>query len=344
MTEDEEAYSKDKLNQHLAPVCVICDRFIIGTEKLKWISSDLLARHEKQLSALSYGKDLPEELLKQYRVNDPKLKHLLLSPRATVKKDHSAFQTCSSCRRALKINHLSGAPPKHAISNGFAIGHLPVDIGEISDLMSIVIAPIRPYGYVVVMRGGRHKAIQGSYTFFHQNVAYINKAMSLIASGRQTASICAVFAGRFTNNQRLLARRHLRIDYNIYQRLFNFMQLYHQSFTQMPKAEDLPEPIILEDEPSSNNTDVSSDIATESNIQTHFYFPSVGDPCQTTGTYDNSTEFATALLRGTEPTLVFHPEQYARDKDLEIYDLFPVQFPFGEGSIKVKQQTKISTE
>ena len=97
-------------------------------------------------------------LANQYCVED--LPGLLLFPRSY--RDGENYECCSSCYSILmpsKAKDAGTKPPKHAIANGFAIGHIPSDLmidGEkglrqhhlanknISDIMCAALA----YGFI----------------------------------------------------------------------------------------------------------------------------------------------------------------------------------------------------
>ena len=118
-------------HSHKAIVFIICDRFIIGTEKIHKLSKYQISQHSSRLSVNTYeayhGVELKEELRKQYRVNDDLLRNLLLSPRS--RKYHNGYATCTCCLKGMcqtSINKKS--PPKYAIANGFVIGSLPTKI------------------------------------------------------------------------------------------------------------------------------------------------------------------------------------------------------------------------
>ena len=68
---------------HKAIVCIICDRFIIGTETIHKLSTYQISQHSNRLSVKTYeayhGVVLKDELIRQYQVKDESLKNLLLS-------------------------------------------------------------------------------------------------------------------------------------------------------------------------------------------------------------------------------------------------------------------------
>ena len=76
--------------RHRAIVCIICDWFIIGTEKIHELSSYQISQHTNRLSVKTYktyhGVELKNELKKQYQVNDDKLRNLLFAPINPIKE------------------------------------------------------------------------------------------------------------------------------------------------------------------------------------------------------------------------------------------------------------------
>jgi RecA-family ATPase len=76
---------KHCLNPHKQKsiVRVICDRFIIGTETIHYLSMNNIIAHERRLSVESYERyydtKLKPQVRSQYMINDRDFKHLLLS-------------------------------------------------------------------------------------------------------------------------------------------------------------------------------------------------------------------------------------------------------------------------
>ncbi len=121
---------------HQSNICVCCDRFIIGTEELNWISKKSLLTNKRRL----INPDVTNESLRAcYRVGDDDLKELLLSPRARVKLS-GEFMCCLQCYKSLKDEKLDKNPPKFAISNHFAIGNLP-------EMLTLIITEINIHFY-----------------------------------------------------------------------------------------------------------------------------------------------------------------------------------------------------
>ena len=90
-------------HSHKAIVCIICDWFIIGTEKIHKLSRNQISQHSNRLSVKTYetyyGVELKNELKKQYQVNDDKLRNLLLSTRS--RKYCNGHATCACCYKGM---------------------------------------------------------------------------------------------------------------------------------------------------------------------------------------------------------------------------------------------------
>ena len=120
-------YNED--NSFSANVCVICDWYIIGTEKICYVNDKILLKNESRLSVHKwkeiYSKHIPEKLRLQYKINDTNdlFKDMLLSPLA--KKTDKGYTCRKKCYCSLQKPY--GNPPKYAIANGWAIGYLPDD-------------------------------------------------------------------------------------------------------------------------------------------------------------------------------------------------------------------------
>jgi hypothetical protein len=115
-------------HKHKSIVCVICDQFNIGTEKIHYLSKDNIIAHTQRLSVECnkkyYETVLVPELRNRYMINDGKMKDVLLSPRS--RKNRIGYSTCSCCFSGMQPNMTRKRfPPKFAIANGFVIGSMP---------------------------------------------------------------------------------------------------------------------------------------------------------------------------------------------------------------------------
>jgi hypothetical protein len=89
--------TKDPENDrmHQMPICLICDRFIIGADRVHQMSAKAVKKHSNILSSQAYeeyqNSPMHPELKRQYSVRG--LPGLLLSPRA--RKTRLGYSTCS---------------------------------------------------------------------------------------------------------------------------------------------------------------------------------------------------------------------------------------------------------
>ena len=98
------------------------------------------------------------------------VKNMFLLPRASLdtseNKDgerENRYSCCESCYCSLQGKGKS--PPKFSIANGFAIGHLPAEFNDISDIIASMISRVRPFAYILSFQGGQNKKLKGTFTF-----------------------------------------------------------------------------------------------------------------------------------------------------------------------------------
>ena len=104
----------DISENHMAPVCVVCDRFIIKHDDVKWVEKDVLLQHHMRLSRAEYENHhrllLPVSLKEQCVVEDSDLSQLLLSPRARRKDDsYMCCSSCTKCSHAFRLKCVSNS-------------------------------------------------------------------------------------------------------------------------------------------------------------------------------------------------------------------------------------------
>jgi hypothetical protein len=91
--------TRDPANPHMhrATVCIICNRFIIGTETIHKLTKEDIGAHSGRLGIKSYKEyyqtTLKAEVKRQYQVQG--LQDMLLSPRS--RKYPDGYATCSIC-------------------------------------------------------------------------------------------------------------------------------------------------------------------------------------------------------------------------------------------------------
>ena len=346
-----------KPNEYRAAVCVLCDRLIIGCESIHNITAESLRSQEKKtrISIKSYEDyhqvNLKEELISQYQISGHDLEGLLLSPRAkqtTNKNGHVAFEACSSCYSAW-LNE-SDNPPKHAISNGFAIGHIPKHIipdEDITEQMSALVARVRPFAYVFAYTAGAHKAIRGHFSFFEVDLDHTGSVINHFLTTGANPLVYVVLCGRMTPDQKQAVKNQALTNID---KLMKLLEWYinesgHQSYEGVTPPRECPKPSFIIDEETTNNTDQEQDPEREGEYAgASFHFSSAHEPQDDTGVYGSSQQFVKAMIDRTMPTLLVSGGKYADMRELQLEDVCPVQFPWGQGGPKVKRRTHISVE
>jgi len=340
---------------HRAPVCVVCDEFIIKLDDIQWIEKDTLLEHSKRLGLKEYEEHhsltLPESLKCQYMADDPQLKHLLLSPRA--RRQNNEYMCCTSCKTSLRPHMTEKAPPRLSIANGFVIGKIPDEIlpqEEITDILAAMIAPVRPFMHIVSYSGGQHRTIRGNVTFFQNNVAHTGSVLQNYLATGANPNVYCVMCGRFTPEQREIVRRKMMLDIAVFKKLVKWYieQSGHPAFAGLdPEMENWPQPVVLEGAQGSNHTDDEEDPDLESTVEgSTYYFPSAYEPNPETGTFNSQQEFAKSMINETAPTLLFSPGNFASDRLTPLQDMFPLVFPYAQGALKMVngRRNRVSVE
>ena len=335
---------------HKACVCVICDRFIKGTEPIHHLSSDQLRRQSSVLSVSYYNKEtnicITQNLRDQYKLREDCLKNLLLSPRST--KSENGYMCCKQCYTVLNSQKECDSPPKFAISNGFAIGSIPPEVvPEITDVLASMIARVRVLSYVYNYYGGAHKAVKGSHMFFVNDPQHIGATFNHIVEGAGK-SVYTLISGRVTSSQREIIRRRTEVNSDDYKRLLRWLIQNHLSYFSITAPEDTPKPIRIGGfEPTQNNTDDEEDPSTENQFEcSTFRFAPRTQSNESTGPFTNEDDFIVSKLmnKDIDFTLLFKYGTRIQSHMIKLHDMFPVQFPFGRGGPDEIRSVKVSNK
>ena len=341
--------TNDDATSHSSLVCVVCDRNIPPTDDWYFMSQQVINQHRKRLGVREYEDYhrvmLPESLKSQYSLSG--CPGMLLSPRARDKA--GAFSCCSQCRNSMRKELKGKSPPKHAIANGFAIGAVPDSIiahDHVTDLLSSLIAPVRSFSFLFSYTGGAQKTIRGQYQFFQNNVQHAGSVLNHYQTTvGGNPNVYVLLCGRFTPKQRRIAKEKACLDTREYLQLLRWLiqDSGHPAFKNLKLPEDCPQPVYVDANATPNNTDEEVNPQIEETFEGgRFYFPSAHQPVDGAGTFGTEEEFARAMLDGTSPTLLFHGGNYANERESSITDMFPIQFPYGQGEVGMRRRTKIS--
>ncbi len=350
----EETGYKNNEEVHKAPVCVTCDCSIIGVDSFIWISSQCLKYHENVLSSDYYYTDGINPILKeQYTVDDGLISHLLLSPRARKRHDINSYMCCSSCYSVLAEMTKLKKPPKYAISNGFAIGHLPNRFTHnISPMLNNLVAPVRAFNYFVSFTGGKEQRITGNFTFFAQDVSQNIGALQYTAAINNNPSIFLVLLGSFTPQQLDKIRTQGSYSVETFEDVYRFLHENNIHYRDLPSYEEIPLPRVEQVRLSADEEgDITSAIdvreerpcngaSDNDQICWKYWFPAVADPTATSASYQNQGDFARALFVGETPTLFYHPNKVVSHAMLS--QICPLAFPFGTGDVECRRRPEVS--
>jgi hypothetical protein len=308
---------------------------------------------------------LNEELIKQYQVQDEDLHGYLLSPRSKLSED--GYQCCSSCK--LSLASKTEACPKYSIANGFAIGCIPNVIkfknkeqqiqerqidheNDLDDLVCAAISPVRPFGYVHAYTGGCQKQIKGQFSLFSIDQSHVGGVINKFRTDRGSKNIFVVLCGRMTPNQKSLLKRKARLKTDLFLDLLTWFvkSSGHKGYKDVVPPEECPDPIaFVEDESRENNTDesVNDHIETQIGAKTYYFSSDNQKPTQNCSVYDKPQDFICDLLdEAGDPTTLMYGGSYLKSHEINLEDVFPIQFPFGQGgpNLGVDRRVKVSTE
>ena len=350
---------------HRAHVCICCDCFLRPSEDINTLSEKQLKNHRHRLGVHEYEEyhdvKLHKDLIQQYHV-DP-FKNMLLSKRS--RKLEDGWVACSQCHGSLQPrNSKTTKPPKFAIANGFAIGEFPktikrhrqdpddtlnrsVHIDDISDEMRVLVAPIRPYGYMFAYTGGSHKSVHGQFCYYETDQPSIGGVMNDLDSKGAPSSMYIMLCGKTTPEQRKIIRRRAEFDRNEYLDILNYFitESGHPGYKDMPLPQDFPKPNYIEDEATGDNTAHSMNSKVEDQyLGGTYYLSTAQDPSYKTSVFEDAKKFARAYFGDETPTLLTTGGNYANMKDLKVEDVLPFAFPFGLGGPGGPRRTPISPE
>lgn len=82
--------------------------------------------------------------------------------------------------------------------------------GDISDVMRALLAPVRPYGYIMAYTGGKHSRIQGHFQFFEMDTEKINAGMHALAENDSNVSV--MLCGPMTKRQVIRIKEMAHVD------------------------------------------------------------------------------------------------------------------------------------
>ena len=361
----------DKKGVFRARVCITCDRHIIGTEEVCYLTNVQLKKNLHRIGVESYDdyytkesnggfSELPSELVKQYEVDG--LEGLLLSRRSRRIEVGGLvkYESCKSCFDSIRTNVKLKSPPKFAIANGFVIGQIPrvfrirdeneieeevvVDKDEINDIVRAMLAPTRAYGYTFSYFAGAQQSIQGQFMFYEVDQSLMASVYNRIQESGANPHVHIVLGGRFTPSQKTIIRKKTAVNTELVTKLLTwFVQKSgHTGFEDLKIDAKCPQP--MRDEEVGEDFELDKETESQFDGGT-YYFSSANTSTQDTGVFGTELKFTKSLLERTPPTLLAYGGDYKGGRDLRLEDIIPTAFPWGLGGPSMKKRrTKISLE
>ena len=88
---------------------------------------------------------------------------------------------------------------------------------------------------------------------------------------------------------------------------------------------------------NANNSDKIMKEVEDNIVEEQMTFASSAEPTETTGAFQNESQFVFSILKGKKPTLLFRNGDFMNGYKINLIDLFPLNFPFGWGGPNKKR-------
>jgi hypothetical protein len=208
-------------------------------------------------------------------------------------------------------------------------------------------APVRPYGTVFAFFGGAQQSIRGNYQYFEMDQNCLGGVMNQLNQADLGKHIYCVLCRRMTPNQKQIVQKRSKVDTQLFIDVMTwFIQKSgHPGYDKTLIPEDCPQPFLVEDPETRNNTDDPANATLEANYEGGtFVFSSAQDPSKDTSVYGSTDRFAIAIMNHCAPTLLMLGGTYSSNVEMNDKNILPFAFPFGIGGPKMKQRVKIALE
>lgn len=325
---------------HTSKACLICDRLLEWKDK-GFISKTRLKSLQKYLTGTAeVFRDMPEVLKHQYtymgKGNEDWMESMYLSPRG-VYEPSKGFQCCNKCGTCLggSTQPRRIELPRFAIANGMLTGYAPMCLRELTEVELVLVSRARIDKHVFSFFGGAHKSIYGWHNLYENDVENVARALQQVETFGGGKVVACILQGPFTAAQREHVKRKTTIRSDKVLFALRWLKQHNRVYNdiQIPSAEQLPQPVILDDSNlvEAQNTDI------EARFEYTVVFPDTDTINPTNGGCMSQTEFRAnvidAIDRSNTVTVASRPTQN-RLKDYEgdaLLKAFPLQFPFGYG-------------
>ena len=157
--------------------------------------------------------------------------------------------------------------------------------------------------------------------------------------------IYCVLCGRMTPDQKQIVCRRSKVDTQLFIDVMTWFiqESGHLGYNKTSIPEDCPQPQLIEDSKTRNNTDCPVNESLETTYEGGtFFFSSAQDPSESKSVYDSTNRFAFAIMKCSAPTLLALGGTYANNVEMNVENILPFAFPFGIGGPKMKRKVNVS--
>jgi hypothetical protein len=254
-------------------------------------------------------------------------------------------------------------PPNFSIANGFVIGSFPreiqftnkdgerftrkIDYHVLTDILKAMSAPVRPYRAVFAFFGGAQQSIHGNYQYFEIDQNRLGGGMNQLNQADLGEHIYCVLCKRMAPNQKRIVQKRLKADTQLFIDVMTWFiqESGHPGYNKTLIPEDCPQPFLVEDSETRNNTDDPANATLEAKYEGGtFVFSSAQDPSEDTSVYGSTDWFAIAIMNCCVPTLLTLGGTYSSNVEMNVENIILFAFPFGIGGPKMKQRVKVALE
>jgi hypothetical protein len=152
---------------------------------------------------------------------------------------------------------------------------------------------------------------------------------------------------KMTPNQKQIVQKRSKVDTQLFIDVITWFiqESGHPGYNKISIPKDCPQPLLVEDPETRNNTDDPANVTLEANYESGtFVFSSAQDPSEDTLVYGSTDRFAIAIMNRCAPTLLALGGTYSSNVEMNVKNILPFAFPFGIGGPKMKQRVKVSLE
>ena len=176
--------------------------------------------------------------------------------------------------------------------------------------------------------------------------SHVGGALHKYRSTGAGKNIYVVLCGRMTPEQKNIVRRQAEMDTDLFMDLLTWFikESGHQGYSEVIPPDECPNPVVvLQEDDNENSTDDPVDPTLECQIQgkTYYFSSEAQNPTQDNSVFDNTEDFVEAMLTSTAPTMLMYGGNYLRGHEINLEDMFPIQFPFGSGGPTLGKKRKV---